>query len=68
MLGLMMVYQDRELWKAWAAAFASPGIVLLAKWLSVFSWNIHVAIRLLSLLLAAYSFGVFWKYIKRSQQ
>jgi hypothetical protein len=67
-LGFMFISQDQKLWKAWATVFASPSIVLLTGFLPVFSLNVHVAIRLISILLAAYSFGVFWKYCRQDQR
>jgi hypothetical protein len=66
-LGLMMIYQDRELWKAWAAAFASPGIIMLAGALSLSGWGIGVVIRIVSLSLAIFAFLNFWKH-KRNVQ
>lgn len=64
-IALMMIYtQPREVWKAWVALFAGPGVVSFFDWLSLVEGVLGIIIYLAGLCCSLYAFLAFRRFLK----
>lgn len=65
MLGGLAIYEDRELWKPWAALFGGPGVTMITKMLSLSEIGFVITTHIVSVVLSVFASTVFWRHLKR---